>query len=117
MLQLVLPDDFKHQVLQWYGVTVPMKEPSGLLGEIDTTSRDMREVVMKTEEPVSTRDANERLVKIIESTYAKSNLGQVAINATQMSSEERTQIIRILQDYEELFDGNLGDWGKRARQP
>ena len=32
MVQLGLTADFKRQVLQWDGTTVPMKEPSGLLG-------------------------------------------------------------------------------------
>ena len=44
MVQLGLPADFKRQVHQWNGATVPMKEPSGLLGELDLTSRDMREM-------------------------------------------------------------------------
>ena len=39
MLQLGLLSEFKHQVLQWDGVTVPMKEPSGLLGKSYFNSR------------------------------------------------------------------------------
>ena len=35
MVHLVLTADFRHQVLQWDGATVPMKEPSGLLGKSD----------------------------------------------------------------------------------
>ena len=54
MVQLGLTTDFKHQVLQWDGETVPMKEPSGLLGKSDLNKHEMREVVMKTVEPAST---------------------------------------------------------------
>ena len=54
MVQLGLPDKFKHQLIQWDGVTVPMKEPRGLLGQLDLTSYEMREVVIQTTEPVST---------------------------------------------------------------
>ena len=32
MVHLGLTDDFKHQVLQWDGATLHVKEPSGLLG-------------------------------------------------------------------------------------
>ena len=32
MVQIGLLDNFKCQLLQWYGDTVPMKEPSGMLG-------------------------------------------------------------------------------------
>ena len=55
MVQIGLSDDFKRQVLQRDGVTVPMKEPSGLLGQIDLTSCDMQDLVIQTSEPVSAR--------------------------------------------------------------
>ena len=54
MVQLGLPDDFKLQVMQWDGVTIPMKEPSSLLWKSDITSREMGKVIMQTAEPVST---------------------------------------------------------------
>ena len=41
---------------------------------------------MHTAEPVSTIESTERLVKILNSTYVKSNLEQVADNATHMNA-------------------------------
>ena len=29
-----------------------------------------------------------------------------------MNAEERTQLLRLLEDVEEIFDGTLGDWYK-----
>ena len=55
MVQLVLKAVFKRQVLQWYGDTVHMKEPSGLIEKSDLNKCEMREVVMQTAEPASTR--------------------------------------------------------------
>ena len=52
MVKLGMTADFKHQVLQWDGATVNMKESSGLLGKSDINKRDMREVVMQTTELV-----------------------------------------------------------------
>ena len=49
------------------------------------------------------------LVKLLNSTSVKANLKQVANNATQMSPEERTQLLRPLEDFDELFDCTLGD--------
>ena len=66
MLQLVLLAEFKRQFLQWDGATVSMKEPSGLLRQTYLTSHGFCEVVMHTAEPVSTREANERLVKSLK---------------------------------------------------
>ena len=54
MVKLGLLAKFKRQVLQLDGDKVPMKEPSGLLGQTDLTSREICEVVMQTAEPSST---------------------------------------------------------------
>ena len=64
----------------------PMKYPSGMLGKKYLTSHDMRKLVMQTSEPVSTREATEMLVKILNSTYAKAELQQVAANTIHMIS-------------------------------
>ena len=74
-----------------------MKEIRGLIGQTYQTSHDMHEVVMQTAEPVSTRDATERLVKILDITYVKADLEYVAAKATKMNSEERTQLLRLLK--------------------
>ena len=74
MVQLGLLVDQKRQVLQWDVLTVLMKEPSGILVQTDLTSRDVHEVVMQTVEPFSTMEANERLVKILDSVYVKAYL-------------------------------------------
>ena len=87
MVQLGLTANFKRQFLQWYGATVYMKQPSGLLGQSYLTKRNMREVVMQTAEPASTIEATEWIVKIINSTYVKAELNQVANNSTQLNSE------------------------------
>ena len=70
----------------------------------------MREEVMQTAEPASTREANERLLKILDINYAEADLKQVADNETHLNTKERTQIPRILEGFEDLFDDTLGDW-------
>ena len=86
MVQLGLTDDFKRQVLQWDGTTVHMEESRNLLGQYSLTKREMHEVVMQTAEPASTREATERMVKILNSTYAKEYLEQV-VNDSQLNAE------------------------------
>ena len=81
-----------------------------MIGQAYLTSRDMREVEMQTEEPVSTCKSTERLMKILDSTYAKADLKQVAYNTTQLDSEYRTQLLTLLNDFEGLFDGTLVQW-------
>ena len=109
MVQLGLLSNFKSQVLQWYGVTMTMKEPIGLLDKSDLTSCEMSEVVIQTAEPVSIREATERLVKTLEINCAEADLKQVTNNVTHMNSEEINQLLIILKDFKDLFDGKLGD--------
>ena len=66
LVQIGLLAEFKHQVLQLDEVTLPMKEPSGMLGKSDLTSHEMYEVVIQTAEPVSKREATDRLVKSLK---------------------------------------------------
>ena len=54
MVQLGLTADFNHQVLQWDGATLHMKEPSSMIGQHDLNKHKMREVVMQSSEPAST---------------------------------------------------------------
>ena len=63
-----------------------MKDSRNLLGKSDLTKREIREVVMQTAEPASTREATERMVKILNSTYAKEYLEQV-VNDSQLNAE------------------------------
>ena len=48
--------------------------------------------------------------KIIDSNYAKEDLKHVADNSNHLNTEERTLLPSFLQDFEEFFDGTLGDW-------
>ena len=45
MVKLGLTSNLNRQLPQWDGITVSMKEPRGLLGKSDLTSREMRVVV------------------------------------------------------------------------
>ena len=107
MVQLGILEKFKHKILKWGGARLIMKEPSGILGQTNLTSREMIKVVMQTEEPVSTREDTERLVKILDSTYAKIDLEQVSANATHLNAEEINQLLRLLKYFEGLFDGTI----------
>ena len=68
----------------------------------------MRDVVIHTAELVSTKEATDSLVKITDSTYMRSELKQGAHNTTHMDAEERTQLLRFIEYFQDLFDGTLG---------
>ena len=67
----------------------------------------MREVVMQTAETASMKEDTDSLVKILNSTYVKEDLELVADNKIQLNTEERNQLLSLLEDLEELFDSTF----------
>ena len=96
VVHIGLTADFKRQVLQWGGATVNMKEPSILIGQYDLTKCKMCEVVMQAVEPDSTCEATERILKILHSNYAKSDLKQLADNESHLNAEERILLLNLI---------------------
>ena len=109
MAQLGLMDNFKRKVLQRDGTNVHMKDPSNFLGQPDLSKREMREVIMQNSEPDSTQEATERTVKNLNSTYKKADLKKL-VNNSHLNAEERTLLLILLENFEDLFDGTLGNW-------
>ena len=87
-----------------------MNEPISFLGKSDLTKREMCKVVMQNAEPDYAQEATGQMVKILDSTYDREELKQVVNNATQLNAEEITLLLILLEDFEDLFDGTLGDW-------
>ena len=39
-----------------------------------------------------------------------SDFKQVADNMTHLDAKERTLLLRLVEDFEDFFDGTVGDW-------
>ena len=47
----------------------------------------------------------------MDAKYKKANLPEVVKNnCKHLNAAEREELLKLLQKYEELFDGTLGDW-------
>jgi hypothetical protein len=57
----------------------------------------------------STADA-ERIQNIIESKYTPADLNKIVEECTHLEKDEQIQLLRLLQKFENLFDGTLGTW-------
>ena len=77
----------------------------------------MNEVVIKNSEPESKREANEIMVNLIDSRYAKADLEQVASNAVQKNSDERINLLSLLNVFEEIFYDTIGLWDTEPLVP
>eukprot|EP00804_Cyclotella_cryptica_P020334 CCRYP_014060-RA/>CCRYP_014060-RA protein AED:0.31 eAED:0.31 QI:0/-1/0/1/-1/1/1/0/510 len=62
-------------------------------------------------EPSSTQEATKRVVHILDAKYEKADLQSVVCtNCTHLSVQDQNKLLELLTEYEELFDGTLGDW-------
>jgi len=85
--------------------TLPMKSFDQL-----RNFKDLREQMKAFTEPASTRQATSRVSEILDAKYEKANLPSIVESATHLTTTQRAGLLKALQDYEELFDGTLGDW-------
>ena len=62
-------------------------------------------------EPQSTQEATRRVVNILDEKYEKADLQSiVSTNCTHLSLQDQNLLLELLTEFEELFDGTLGDW-------
>ena len=64
----------------------------------------------KNQEPKSTVLATQRIVKIWDAKYEKANLPEVVENnCSHLSPEEQNNLLEVLIEFEDQFNGTLGD--------
>ena len=53
--------------------------------------------------PRSTREATERVVKILDSKYEKANLNEIVANAKNLEKDQKKMLLKLLKQYKTLF--------------
>ena len=62
-------------------------------------------------EPKSTREATKRTIEILDAKYEKANLAEIVNEyCAHLHSRQQVQLLSVLREFEELFDGTLGDF-------
>ena len=92
---------FSDLTVNWDGHSCPFKDG-------DATLEDSYFVA----DPTSIADATDRLKGILDAKYEKADLEEIVKEAEYLSSDEQQKLLRLLQRYETLFDGTLGNWEK-----
>ena len=60
--------------------------------------------------PHSMHEATKQVVYILDAKYEKADLQSVvSANCTHLSLQDQNNLLELLTEYEELFDGTLGD--------
>ena len=73
--------------------------------------KKLNSIFQKFEEPSVTKALNDRTVKILDAKYEKDDLPrEVEENCSHLSTSQKRDLLKLLQEFETLFDGTLGDW-------
>jgi hypothetical protein len=71
----------------------------------------LNNIYTESTEPSVSRVATNRVTQILDAKYEKANLPEVVNNnCKHLTINQRNKLLRLLIQYEELFDGTLGDW-------
>ena len=102
--QLPLDIKFSDHTLSWQEVTIPMKNTDEL------TRQNINEIVELCYESVRLNEITRRTMEILDAKYEKADLSTIVSKCTYLSKEERAALLKLLFQYEDLFDGTLGTW-------
>jgi hypothetical protein len=73
------------------------------------------EIYMIANEPQTLRDEYSRATKILDAEYKPASLDDVIKTCEILHVEEQHQLKTLLQKYEHLFDGTLGEFNMERR--
>ena len=98
--------DFVQEVICIDKQFVPMREIESL-----RDPKNLRAQFAPFLEPKSMREATNRATEILDANYEKADLTVVVHQECRhLTIDQRNELYRTLVQYEELFDGSLGDW-------
>ena len=65
-------------------------------------------------EPHSMQEETQQVVHILDTKYEKADLQSVVnVNCTHRSLQDQNKLLELLIEFEELFDGTLGNWNTK----
>ena len=97
--------NFNDHTVTWDTDTIPMKDRGTL-----NTQDALLEVYLASNEPKSLVDEFSRSTKILDAEYKPAVLKEVTQMCNNLNKEEQYQLLKLLQKYEHLFDGTLGEF-------
>jgi hypothetical protein len=101
--------DFKDKMITVDEVELPMQNINYLQGSSTLCALKLNHSLAM--EPQSTQAATKCATRILDAKYQKADLQSiVGNNCKHLSANQQKKLLQLLQKYESLFDGTLGDW-------
>ena len=99
--------DFEYQVIKWDDVSIPMNRTK--LSK--NVKKELNAIFQLATEPKTIQQATERVSRILDASYEKANLVEVVDkHCCHLSKDRRNTILKLLLQFEDLFDGTLGEF-------
>ncbi len=108
MEKLGIVMDFKAKTITIDEIILPMRNIESLTNK--SKVQEAWAISVLAHEPISTEQATQRAVKILDANCKKADLQAVVANCTQLNSVEKNKLLELLKKFEPLFDGTLGHW-------
>ena len=102
--------NFKDEVIEWDQMVTPMQDYQQQKPSHKQTREELRVLMTPSEEPIAAQENLSRARKILDADYHKADLREVVSKQASLDSDEKEELLELLQEFEELFDGTLGDW-------
>jgi len=101
--------DFKHKMITIDEIVLPMTAINQMPASKDKVLK-LNNSLAESKEPKSTEEATQRVVRILDANYKKADLQAVVNSCSHLNTDERQMLLKLLTDFEPLFDGTLGAW-------
>ena len=86
--QLNIDVRFSNGTIKWEDQVVPMKNFQRIWKDNHPSKKELRSTILCLIEPRSTREATERVVKILDSKYEKANLNEIVEGARNLDKDQ-----------------------------
>jgi len=109
MKELGIVLDFKRKTVTIDEIIFPMRNINSL--NHTRTKAAWAHNNTRAQEPQSTEEATQRMVRILDAKYEKADLQAVVKdNCSHLNPIQQGKLLELLTEFEPLFDGTLGDW-------
>ena len=106
--ELKIKLDFENKVISWEDEDLPMKDSNSI---INMNKSKMLNMFMTVIESEAVRNATERTTRILDAKYEKADLKElVDQECRHLNNKEKEKLLKLLLEYETLFDGTLGNF-------
>ena len=99
MTDLGIDIHFSTNSVTWDGIEIPMKDR-------DATFEESFHIG----DTAAVEEAATRIREILEAKYEKANLRKICDQSMHLETKHQEQLFSLLKQYEELFNGELGQW-------